>query len=146
MNPPIMMASYDQEVEEPGAFDIFLRFLVGSSGAITSYTRKSQHVVSATLSSAGVYKLVLDSFYSSVPPLTGGTVMSPVMDYSIGVIGTVTTTDGTVPHLAVDNMLNGDASGTPYVTVSFTAGADGTAANVKSGNEVSVRLTLKAHQ
>jgi hypothetical protein len=140
------MASYGQEVEEPGSFDIFIRFLVGSSGAITSYTRKSQHIVSVTLTSAGVYKMVLDSFYSSTPPFTSGTVMSPLMDYSIGVVGAVTTTDGTVPHLAVDNMLNADASGVPYVTVSFTAGADGTAANVKSGNEVSVRLTLKAHQ
>lgn len=142
----IMMSNFPKEVEEAGALDIFLRFTVGSTGAISSYTRKSQHIASVTRSSAGVYKIVLDSFYSSTPPMAGMTVLSPLMDHSVKVIGSVTTTDGTVPHLAVDNMLNADASGVPYVTVSFTAGADGTAADVKSGNEVSVRLTLKAHQ
>lgn len=146
MNSPIMMASFGKEVEEPGSFDIFLRFLVGATGAITSYSRQSQHITGVARSSAGVYKATLDSFYSSDPVLTGGTVLSPLMDYGIGVIGAVTTTDGTVPHMVVDNMLNGDASGVPYVTFSFTAGADGTAADVKSGNEVCVRLTLKAHK
>jgi hypothetical protein len=141
-----MLSSYPKEVEEPGSFDIFVRFTVGATGAIGAYTRKSQHLVSNTRTGTGVYKLVLDSFYSSTPPLTGGTVCSPLMDHSVNVIGSVTTTDGTIGHVSVDNMLNGDASGVPYVTISFTAGADGSAADVKSGNEVSVRLTLKAHQ
>lgn len=141
----IMMSSFPKEAEEAGGLDVFLRFSVGSSGAIAAYTRKSQHIVSVTRTGAGVYKLMLDSFYSSTPPMAGMTILSPLMDHSVKVIGAYTTTDGTVGHVTVDNMLNGDASGVPYVTIEFCQAGDGTAADVKSGNEVSVRLTLKAH-
>jgi hypothetical protein len=140
-----MMTNYPAESEEPGSLDMFLRFAVGATGAIASTSRQSPHIVSVTRTGAGVYKCVLDSFYDQNAFFFNASVPSPLMDHSVNVIGAVTTTDGTVGHLSVDNMLNGDASGVPYVTISFTAGADGTAADVKSGNEVSVRLTLKAH-
>lgn len=142
---PLMMTNYPKEVEEPGSFDIFLRFKVGSTGAISSYSRKSQHIVSVTRTGAGVYKLVLDSFYYSQSFFFGTALPSPLMDHSVQVIGSYTTTDGTVGHVTVDNMLNGDASGVPYVTIELCQSGDGTAADVKSGNEVSVRLTVKAH-
>jgi hypothetical protein len=88
---------------------------------------------------------VLDHPFFSQPALPGGVAPSPLLDHSIKVIGSVTTTDGTIGHLTVDNSANQDASGTAFITVSFTAGADGTAADVKSGNEVSVSFNLKAH-
>ncbi len=140
-----MMSSYPAESEEPGSFDMFLRFAVGSSGAIASTSRQSQHIVSVTRTGTATYKIVFDSFYDSSSFFFNATPASPLLDHSVKVVGSYTTTDGTVGHVIVDNMLNGDTSGVPYVTVEFCQSGDGTAADVKSGNEVSCRFTMKAH-
>ncbi len=136
----MMLTTYDALSEEPGDFTIFARFSVGSTGAIGTIKRCSDHFVKASFSrtATGTYKLPLDGAF-----VKNAAGHSPLLDHSVKVIGTISTTDGVLGFVTVDNTANQDASGTSYVTIQFHRMDTGAAADVASGNEVSVALRLK---
>jgi hypothetical protein len=145
---PVFLQKYECEAEEPGTFTMTARFVVGSTGAIGAFSRASQFFNTAAFTrvSAGKYKCPLTTFFYQQPALPGGVVPSPLVDCSAKVIGAYLATTGHgEAKVVVDNMLNADSTGVPYVTIEFVEADTGVAADVASGNEVNIRLTMKAH-
>jgi hypothetical protein len=61
----MMLTTYDALSEEPGDFTIYARFSVGSTGAIATVKRCSDHFVSGSFqrTGTGTYKLPLDGAF-----------------------------------------------------------------------------------
>ena len=148
-------AQYSLRSEEAGEAHLYLRFTVGATGAVpTTFSRLSAAIVSVTRVSAGLYKVVFDSFgvpgyAASNPAATSGANLgvSPLIDAQCEAWGHTGTpgTDAT-GHARVyaDNMNNQDASGVPFVTFQFNVGA--TATDPATGDEVVAHFILKTER
>jgi hypothetical protein len=124
--------------------DLFLRFTVGATGAITAIVTPA---VTGGRAIAKGFKLPVAGTQQAVARTGVGAydckLAKPwlvMLDDNISVIGADTLTDGTYARVVTDNVTN---TTTPKVSIQFYRRDTNAAADVKSGNDVIVHLTLK---
>jgi hypothetical protein len=135
-----------KESGEAGDVDLHLRFTAGAAGAVSAIVNAGAASIGGTAQSkhfkrqaAGVQKAVSRTGVGAYDILLNQAWLA-LLDHSINVIGADTLTDGTYARLVTDNVSTAAA---PKVSIQFYRRDTNAAADVKSGNDVSVSLSLK---
>lgn len=95
---PQFLTKYDVQGVDAGITLLLLRFLVGSSGAITSFSHQgAKHIKATTRLKAGFYRILLDGVYYVERNANLSVYAKPFMGLgNPNVIGPLSTTAGTI--------------------------------------------------
>jgi hypothetical protein len=108
---PQFLTKYDAAGTDAGITLMLLRFLVGASGAITSYSRQAnRHVTSVVRLAAGYYSMFFDGVYYVTRNAALTLVATPFTPFGDpSVIGPLSTTAGTIGQWVNDQSASQNA-------------------------------------
>lgn len=101
---PQFLTKYDVQGVDAGETHLMLQMLIGSTGAITSYSHKGGgHIISVVRLKAGYYALLLDGVWYVTRTPANAVYAKPLMPGpNPGIIGPLSTSDGTIGQVVND--------------------------------------------
>jgi hypothetical protein len=122
---PGVYNDYEAHTMEPGDTSAYYKFLVGSTGAISTVSRASGCFGTAVRLDVGKYYYPLTAAFYSAPILPGGIKASPLLDIKPTVHGAYSTTTGTIGFVLANT-----SSGSNQRTIAH--GTDSVVASTKT--------------
>jgi len=95
---PQFLTKYDAQAVDAGVTALQLRFLVGSSGAITSFSHQgAKHILNTKRLKAGYYRILLDGVWYVERDASNAVIAKPFQPFGTpNVIGPLSTSAGTI--------------------------------------------------